>query len=184
MPYIRELDFKTLLEMFQSYWVDDAGNPLCAPQGVDLEYIGRDVQRVRDYVLKYLVKNHHKYWMVQELPNGMVAYRRSTVRMWLYKVKLFGMSQDIRAVFREKRKGDQANKKPSGLEFYGTISANRLHKLFYASLGIPWWYWVQNLPEIGYMEYRDDRLPELVPSAFNSRASPSDGSIDDIMEYF
>jgi hypothetical protein len=184
MPFIKELNFKTLLGMFQSYWVDDEGNSLCAPNGVDLKYIGRNVSQVRDYVVKYLVKNHHKYWAVQELPNGMVAYRRSTVRMWLYRVKLFGMSQDIRALLKEKRREDQANKKPSGLKFYGTVSANRLHKLFYDPLGIPWWYWVANLSEICSMEYEDGVLPVLVPSAFSSRASPSDGVFDDLMESF
>jgi len=183
MPFIQELNFQVLLKMFQSYWVDDAGNPLCAPNGVDLEYIGRDVQRVRDYVLKYLVKQHHKYWAVQELPNGMVGFRRSTSRIWLYRVKLFGMSQDIRAKLREKQKEDKANKKSSGYEFYGTVSANRLHKHVYAPLGIPWWYWVGNLPEIGSMEYEDKLLPILVPSAFPTRASPSDGSIDNLMEF-
>ncbi len=184
MPYIRELDFKTLLSIFQSYWVDDDGNPLCAKQGVDLEYIGRDVQKVRNYCLKYLVKNHHKYWRVQLLSDGRVAFRRSSSRMWLYKVKLFGMSQDIRAKMREKSKEDKANKGASDYTFFGSVSANRLHKLVYKPLGIPYEYWIDNLPEIGWMEYSDDRLPELVPSAFGSSGSPSDGSIDDIMEYF
>jgi hypothetical protein len=183
MPFIQELNFKTLLSMFQSYWVDDRGNPLCAPNGVDLDYIGRDVQRVRDYVLKYLVKQHHKYWAVQELPNGMVAFRRSTARIWLYRVRLFGMSQDIRAKLREKQKEDKANKKPSGYKFYGTVSANKLHKHVYKPFGIPWWYWVGNLPEIGSMEYEDSLLPILVPYAFPTRASPSDGSIDNLMEF-
>lgn len=186
MPYIKELDFKTLLGMFQSYWVDDAGNPLCAPQGVDLEYIGRDVQHVRDYVLKYLVKQHHKYWMVQELPNGMVAYRRATTRIWLYRVRLFGMSQDIRALWkeREEKRKQEGNKKPSEFVFYGSVSANRLHKFVYEPYGIPYWYWMENLPEIGWMEYEDKLLPVLVPSAFSSRGSPSDGVFDDVMEYF
>jgi len=183
MPFIQELNFQVLLKMFQSYWVDDQGNSLCAPNGVDLDYIGRDVQRVRDYVLKYLVKQHHKYWAVQELPNGMVAFRRSTARIWLYRVKLFGMSQDIRAKLREKQKEDKANKKPSGYKFYGTVSANKLHKHVYKPFGIPWWYWVGNLPEIGSMEYEDSLLPILVPYAFPTRASPSDGSIDNLMEF-
>ncbi len=184
MPYIHELNIKALLSMFQSYWVDDEGNPLCAPQGVDLKYIGRDVQRVRDYCLKYLVKNHHKYWRVQLLPDGRVAFRRSSSRMWLYKVKLFGMSQDIRAKMREKSKEDKANKGASDYTFFGSVSANRLHKLVYKPLGIPYEYWIDNLPEIGWMEYSDDRLPELVPSAFNSRSGPSDGVYDELVEIF
>jgi hypothetical protein len=180
MPYIQELNIPKLVDMFYSYWVDDEGNNLCAFHGVDLEYIGRDVQRVKDYVLKYLVKNHHKYWRVQLLPNGMVAYRRSSACMWLYRVRLFGMSQDIRAKLkeREKSKGDFA-----GYTFFGTVAANRLHKLVYAPLGIPFEYWVENLPVVGWMEYSDVHLPEFCPYAFNSRGSPSDGSIDNLMEY-
>jgi hypothetical protein len=184
MPFIKELDFKTLLSMFQSYWVDDKGNPLSAPQGVDLEYIGRDVQRVKDYVLKYLVKEHHKYWRVELLPDGRVAYRRSSSRMWLYRVRLFGMSQDIRKAFKEKQKEEKANKNTPKLVWYGTVSANKLHKLMYKPYGIPYEYWLRNLPEICWMEYPDRHLPELCPSAFSTRASPWDGSIDDLMENF
>ncbi len=183
MPYIQELDIKTLLSMFQSYWVDDDGRPLCAPQGVDLEYIGRDVQRVRYYVLEYLVKSHNAYWRVELLPNGMVAFRRSSTRIWLYKVRLFGMSQDIRAMLKEKVK--QGGKVvASDFVFYGTISANRFHKLRYKPVGVPFEYWLENMPEVCYVELSDDWLPVLVPSAFNSRASPSDGVFDDVMEYF
>jgi hypothetical protein len=183
MPFVKELDIKTLLSMFQSYWVDDDGRPLCAPHGVDLEYIGRNVQRVREYVLKYLVKNHHKYWRVQLLPNGMVAYRQSSACMWLYRVRLFGMSQDIRAKVKERSKG-RAEGGGSGYTFFGSVSSNRLHKLFYRPFGIPYEYWVENLPQVCWMEYPDKHLPVLVPSAFSSRASPSDGSLDDLMAYF
>jgi hypothetical protein len=183
MPYIRELDIKTLLSMFQSYWVDDEGKPLCAPQGVDLEYIGRDVQRVRDYVLKYLVKSHSSYWRVQLLPNGLVAFRRSSSRMWLYKVRLFGMSQDIRALARKMAK-QNGRGEVSGFVFFGTVSANRLHKLVYKPYGIPFEYWFWNLPEIGWMEYPERYLPELCPYAFNSRGSPTGGVFDDLMGSF
>jgi hypothetical protein len=184
MPFIKDLDFKTLLSMFQSYWVDDKGNSLCAPQGVDLEYIGRDVQRVKDYVLKYLVKQHHKYWRVELLSDGRVVYRRSSSRMWLYRVRLFGMSQDIRKALREKQREEGAGKTPPKLEWYGTVSANRLHKLMYKPYGIPYEYWLGNLPEICWMEYPDRHLPELCPSVFSARGSPWDGSIDGLMESF
>ncbi|WP_424180737.1 rolling circle replication-associated protein [Thermocrinis sp.] len=184
MRYIQELDFKTLLSMFQSYWVDDEGKPLCAPHGVDLWYIGRNVQQVRDYVLKYLVKQHHRYWAVEELPNGMVAFRRSTSRIWLYRVKLFGMSQDIRAMLRERQRERVANRKPLEVKFYGSVSANRLHKHFYKPLGIPWGYWVSILPMVCAVEYEESVLPILVPSAFSSRGSPSDGVYDELVESF
>jgi hypothetical protein len=102
--------------------------------------------------------------------------------MWLYRVRLFGMSQDIRAKLKEKSK-DGAKGDFSGYSFFGTVSANRLHKLVYKPLGIPYEYWIDNLPVVCWMEYSDDHLPEFCPSAFDARASPS-CSIDDIMEYF
>jgi hypothetical protein len=91
------------------------------------------------------------------------------------------MSQDIRGKLKEREKVKGGS---SGYEFFGSVPANRVYKFLYAPLGIPYWYWVENLPEIGWMEYKDVYLPVLCPYAFNSRASPSDGSIDDIMEYF
>jgi hypothetical protein len=184
MPFVQELNIGRLVSLFVSYWVDDDGNPLSAPQGVDLRYLGRNVQQVRDYALKYLVKNHHKYWLVKQLPDGRVAYRRSSAYMFLFRVKLFGMSQDIRAMLREKQEKEKGKRVPSGLKFYGTISANRLHKLFYKPLGISYWYWLEFRPEVGWSEYPDSYLPLLVPSAFSARGSPSDGSIDDLMEHF
>jgi hypothetical protein len=183
MPFIKELDIKTLLAMFQSYWVDEDGKPLCAPQGVDLRYLGRNVQQVRDYALKYLVKNHHKYWRVELMPNGLVAYRQSSACMWLFRVRLFGMSQDIRAQLREREK-ERGRGNGSDCVFYGSVPTNRVHKLYYKPLGIPYEYWLGNLPLICVMEYPESRLPELVPSAFNARASPYDGSLDDLMAYF
>ncbi len=168
MPFIQELNIKALVALFYSWWVDDDGNPLCAFNGVDLEYIGRNYQRVRDYVLKYLVKQHSAYWGFKLLPNGLVAYRRSTTWLWLYKVRLFGMSQDIRAKLKEMVK--QGGKNATlDFVFYGTISANRFHKLRYKPAGIPFEYWLENMPEVCYVECSDDWLPVLVPSAFGSR---------------
>lgn len=96
MPFIQELNFHRLLSLFQSWWVDEDGNPLCAPHGIEFEYIGRDVRHVQEYVLKYLVDDHQHRWGFVLLPDGKVAYRRSTAYIWLYKVRLFGMSYGIR----------------------------------------------------------------------------------------
>jgi len=183
MPYVHELNFQRLLSKFQSYWVDDDGNPLCAPQGVDLKYLGRNVQAVRDYLLKYLVKDHHRYWRVVLLPDGKVAYRRSSALMWLFKVRLFGMSQDIRANLRERESSRQ--KKALDYVFYGLVPANRLHKLFYKSNGVSYEEFVDGLPKHCVLEFPEDRLPVLVPSAFSSRGSPSsDGDYDELVENF
>ena len=182
MPYVKELDWRRLLSMFQSYWVDDDDNPLCAPNGVDLKYIGRDVKRVRDYVLKYLVKDHHKVWRVQLFSDGRVAFRLSTALIWLFRVRLFGMSQDIRGGLRDKEKEKSSGS--SGWVWYGMVPSSRVYRLFYAPLGIAWELWVYHLPDKCYMEFADHHLPELVPSAFSSRGSPSGDVYDDLVENF
>jgi hypothetical protein len=177
MPYIQELNIRKLVEMFHSYWVDDEGQSLCAFHGVDLQYIGRDAQYVKEYVLKYLVKDHHKYWRVQLLPDGRVAYRRSSALMWLFRVRLFGMSQDIR---KKLKQGEKA-KGSSGYVYFGTVSASQLHKFVHDKYNIPYWYMIWNLPEGGCVELSEDMLPVLCPSAF-SRASPD--VEDDLLSSF
>jgi hypothetical protein len=173
--------------MFQSYWVDDEGNPLCAPNGVDLKYIGRDVRRVRDYVLKYLVKDHHKVWRVQIFPDGRVAFRLSAAYIWLFRVRLFGMSLDIRDDLRKKEKEKEKEKSSgsSGWVWYGTTPSSRVYHLFYESSGITWEEWIYRLPDKCYMEFPDKHLPELVPSAFSSRGSPVDDDFyDELVDDF
>jgi hypothetical protein len=182
MPYIKELDWRRLLSMFQSYWVDEGGNPLCAPNGVDLKYIGRDARRVRDYVLKYLVKDHHKVWRVQLFSDGRVAFRLSSALIWLYRVRLFGMSFDIRGELRKKE--SERSSGSSGWVWYGMVPSSRVYRFFYEPLGISWEDWLYHLPVRGYMEYADRHLPELVPSAFSSRGSPSDDVYDELVEGF
>jgi hypothetical protein len=181
MPFIKELDWRRLLAMFQSYWVDDDGNPLCAPNGVDLKYIGRDVKRVRDYVLKYLVKDHHKVWRIHVFPDGRVAFRLSTALIWLNRVRLFGMSLDIRGELREKGKGKPSGS--SGWVWYGQVPSSRVYHLYYEPLGISWEDWLYHLPERSYLEFEDSRLPELVPSAFSSGGSLL-GDVEELDEYF
>ncbi len=183
MPYVRELSFQVLLSRFQSYWVDDRGNPLCAPQGVDLKYLGRNVSAVRDYLLKYLVKDHHRYWRVQLLSDGRVVYRKSSALIWLYKVRLFGMSRDIRAKHRERE--SSRPKRASDYVFYGFVSANSLHKLFYRSDGLSYEEFLEGLGKRCALEFSEDRLPILVPSAFSSQGLPSSDDVyDDLVESF
>jgi hypothetical protein len=183
MPYVDpKLTLNRLIDLFHSWWVDDDGNPLCARHGVDLRFVRGGVNEVRAYVLKYLVKNHHKYWRVEVYPDGRVAYRRSSALMWVFRVRLFGMSQDIRASLREKEKNRE--KGPSKWIWYGTVPSIRVYRLFYAPLGIAWELWLCHLPEKCYMEFSDRHLPELVPSAFSSRGSPSDDVYDDLIESF
>lgn len=86
------------LDKLISWWVDDNGNPLSASHGVDIRFIG-DFENVKNYVVKYLVKSHHKYWAFHRYRDGdevKVRVRLSTLFIWYFRVKLFGMSRDIR----------------------------------------------------------------------------------------
>lgn len=82
------------LEKLIDWWVDDYGNPLSAPQGVDVKFIG-SFENVKDYVVKYLVKGHNKYWAFYR-DGDRVKVRLATLFIWYFRVKLFGMSRDIR----------------------------------------------------------------------------------------
>jgi hypothetical protein len=183
MPYVDpKLTFNRLIDFFHSWWVDDDGNPLCARHGVDLKLVRGGVNEVRAYVLKYLVKNHAKYWRVEVYPDGRVAYRRSSALMWLFRVRLFGMSQDIRGSLREKEKNREKGR--SKWVWYGTTPSSLVYRLFYKPLGIAWELWIYHLPNKCYMEFPDRHLPELVPSAFSSRGSPADDDYDDLIDNF
>jgi hypothetical protein len=173
MPYVSsKLNFARLLDFFHSWWVDDEGNPLCARHGVDLKCVRGGVDEVRRYLLKYLVKNHAKYWRVEVYPDGRVAYRRSSALMWLFRVRLFGMSQDIRGTLKEEEKNRVKGR--SKWIWYGSTPASRVYRLFYKPLGIAWELWIYQLPDKCYMEFPDKYLPVLVPSAFSARGSPAD----------
>jgi hypothetical protein len=102
--YVKGLVFEELLRIFQESWVDDSGNRLCADQGVDIKYVGTDVNKVKEYLLKYLVKDHNKVWGYYE-KQGLVRVRLSTLLIWAFRVKLFGMSKKIKRAVRLKNYG-------------------------------------------------------------------------------
>jgi hypothetical protein len=99
--YVKDLTFEVLLRIFQESWVDDEGNRLCAEQGIDIKYVGTDVNKVREYLLKYLVKDHDKVWGYQE-KQGLVRVRLSTLLIWAFRVKMFGMSKKLKRARRVK----------------------------------------------------------------------------------
>ncbi len=112
------------IERIYGWWRSDEGN-LSAFQGVDVQFIGSS-ENVRNYLVKYLVKNHHKYWDYQKLPDGRVRVRSATLWMWYFRVKLFGMSRDLR----------RSKKRSSGVEFIGFAPLGRVWELFYRPFGI------------------------------------------------
>jgi len=99
--FVKGLVFEELLRIFQESWVDDEGNRLCADQGVDIRYIGKDVEKVKEYILKYLVKEHDKTWGVK-VEGGLVRVRLSTLLAWAFRVRFFGMSQKFKRAIRAK----------------------------------------------------------------------------------
>jgi hypothetical protein len=125
-PHVHILALFPFVDIERIYgWWKAEGKQLSAFQGVDVRFIG-SAENVRDYVVKYLVKGHSRYWDYEKLPDGRVRVREATLWMWYFRVKLFGMSRDLR---RPKRAS-------SGVEFVGFTSLERVWELFYRPFGI------------------------------------------------
>ncbi len=93
------------LSQVYAWWKDEKGKNISAFQGLDIEFIGKNVEKVKAYLLKYMVKSHSKYWSfgvkgdVRSFLSGKgsiaVLVRWSTLVMWFYRIRLFGMSRDF-----------------------------------------------------------------------------------------
>jgi hypothetical protein len=168
--YVPGLTFEVLLKIFQDAWVDDDGNPLCAPQGVDIRYVGRDVRVVKDYLLKYLVKDHWKVWAV-EVKDGVVRVRLSTLLIWLFRVRLFGMSQNLKRPERVKR---------TGVKFYGRVSLRVLYRR--VGFDMPYEEFKRVFLLHRMLKFDGFYLPVLVPSAFRGGGGVSSDDDDGFRE--
>jgi hypothetical protein len=93
--FVEGLTFEVFLEMLVRYWVDDQGRALCLRNGIDVKYIGTNVQEVKNYILKYLVKDHSKIWGF-EVIGGLVRVRLCTLLAWVFRVRFIGFSQKIK----------------------------------------------------------------------------------------
>ncbi len=122
------------VEQIYRWWRDEAGQ-LSAFNGVDVEFIGRDVERVKSYVLKYLVKNHDKYWRFY-VNGDEVTVRLSTLLMWYFRVPLLGMSRSLRQLVRVMRARAQSQGSEFGV-FVGISDFWLVWRLFYKPLKIP-----------------------------------------------
>jgi hypothetical protein len=111
---------------------------LSAFQGVDVEFIGRDVEKVKEYVLKYLVKSHDKYWRFS-IRGDEVTVRLSTLLIWYFRVPLLFMSRSIRALARAVRSRFRAQLENSGEfgVFVGISDFWLVWRLLYKPLKIP-----------------------------------------------
>jgi hypothetical protein len=124
------------VEQIYSWWRSEDGQ-LSAFQGVDVEFIGRDVERVKAYVLKYLVKNHDNYWRFS-INGDEVKVRASTLLMWYFRVPLLGMSRSIRKLVRVMRARYRAQSQGSEFGVFVGISDFWLvWRLLYKPLKIP-----------------------------------------------
>jgi hypothetical protein len=114
-PHVHILASFPFVDVRQIFnWWKSEGVHLSAFQGVDVEFIGRDVERVKSYVLEYLVKNHDKYWRFY-LRGDEATVRLSTLLMWYFRVPLLFMSRSIRALARAVRA--RARSQSEGSEF-------------------------------------------------------------------
>jgi hypothetical protein len=134
-------------------WWKSGDVQLSAFQGVDVEFIGRDVEKVKEYVLKYLVKNHDKYWRFYARGDE-VTVRLSTLFMWYFRVPLLFMSRSIRALARALRARFRAQFENSGefSVFVGISDFWLLWRLFYKPLKIPLSEFFKGFVECGGVE--------------------------------
>ena len=123
------------VEQIVSWWKSE-GVQLSAFNGVDVEFIGRDVERVKEYVLKYLVKSHHKYWWFY-IRGDEVTVRLSTLLIWYFRVPLLGMSRSIRALARAVRSRFRAQNQGEFGVFVGISDFWHVWRLLYKPLKIP-----------------------------------------------
>ena len=152
-PHVHILASFPFVDVEQIYaWWKSEGVQLSAFQGVDVEFIGRDVERVKSYVLKYLVKGHHKYWSFY-VRGDEVTVRLSTLLMWYFRVPLLGMSRSIRALARAVRSRFRAQSDGSEFGvFVGISDFWLLWRLFYKPLKIPLSEFFRGFVECGGVE--------------------------------
>jgi hypothetical protein len=125
------------VEQIYSWWRFEGGQ-LSAFQGVDVKFIGRDVERVKQYVLKYLVKNHNLYWSFS-LRGDEVKVREFTILAWYFRIPLLGMSKSIRKLARALRSRFLVQRAQDGSHyvFVGISDFWLLWRLLYKPLKIP-----------------------------------------------
>jgi hypothetical protein len=165
--YVPELTFGVLLRIFQEAWVDEKGRPLCASHGIDIRYVGRNVEKVRRYVLKYLVDEHGAVWN-WEVRDGVVRVRLSTMLIWLFRVRLFGVSQKLRRPERAK---------VANVVFHGRVALRSV----YVRVGydMPYEEFKRGFLRRGILKFENKYLPVLVPSVVR-RGVDADPDEDDL----
>jgi hypothetical protein len=60
--------------------------------------VGKNTEKIKVYLLKYLVKSYHTYWSFSISLDGQVRVHLSTLLMWYFRVCLFFMSRLLKVV--------------------------------------------------------------------------------------
>ena len=145
------------VEKIFEWWVDNEGKQLSQFQGVDVKFIGGS-QNVKDYLLKYLVKQHSHYWAFHKLPGNRVRVKLATLFAWYFRVRIFGMSKSLLKLAKAWR----SSWVPSpDCEFKGFTSSFHVWKAFYRTFNIsPSMFW-SGFIDMGSIERPDFYLPYL-----------------------
>jgi hypothetical protein len=125
------------IERIYSWWRDNQ-RQLSAFQGVDVKFLGNNVQAVRDYAVKYLVKDFEKLWLFHMDEDLNVRVRLSTLLIWYFRVRLLMMSKSISRLRASLRARYRAQSQ--GLEFgvfVGISDFWHVWRLLYKPLKIP-----------------------------------------------
>ncbi len=151
------------IEKIFEWWVDNEGKQLSEFQGVDVKFIGGS-QNVKDYLLKYLVKQHSHYWAFHRLPGNRVRVKLATLFAWYFRVRIFGMSKSLLKLARSLR----SSWVPSAdCEFKGFTYAFYVWKTFYRFFNIsPSMFW-SGFIDCGSIERSDFYLPFLRVVSYN-----------------
>ncbi len=120
------------IQKIYSWWRDNQ-KQLSAFQGVDVEFLGNNVQAVREYVVKYLVKDFPKLWVFHIDKDWNVKVRLSTLLMWYFRVRLLMMS---RSIARLRVRPVYPSPSSEFSVFVGYADINRVWSYYYKPYGI------------------------------------------------
>jgi hypothetical protein len=120
------------IEKIRSWWRDNQ-RYLSAFQGVDVKFLGNNVQAVREYVVKYLVKDFPKLWAFHMDKDWNVTVRLSTLLIWYFRVRLLMMS---RSISRLRARPVRPSSSSEYSVFVGYADIHRVWSYYYKPYGI------------------------------------------------
>jgi hypothetical protein len=115
-------------------WWHDNQRQLSAFQGVDVKFLGNNVQAVLEYAVKYLVKDFPKLWAFRIDKDGNVTVRLSTLLLWYFRVRLLMMS---RSISRLRARPVRPSPSSEFCVFVGYAHIELVWSYYYKPFGIP-----------------------------------------------